>query len=80
MARNTTSAVRPSVESGRTGWVFRAMNGDAMRQAAAHLLGDLPLEGIPLPEKPLAQAPYRALREGWYSLGAQMLHAVEKRI
>ncbi len=47
---------------------------------AAHLLGDLPLEGIPLPEKPLAQAPYRALREGWYELGAQMLHAVEKRI
>lgn len=34
------SAVRPSVESGRTGWVFRAMNGDAMRQAAAHLLGE----------------------------------------
>ncbi|MDD2869944.1 FAD-binding oxidoreductase [Neomegalonema sp.] len=47
---------------------------------AAHLLGDLPLEGIPLPEKPLAQAPCRALREGWYELGAQMLHAVEKRL
>jgi len=34
------SPVRPSVECGRTGWVFRAMDGDAMRQAASHLLGE----------------------------------------
>lgn len=47
---------------------------------ARHLLGEIPLEAIPLPEKPLAEAPMRALREGWFSLGAQLLHAVEKRI
>ena len=34
------SAVRPSVEAGRVGWVYRALNGDAMRQAASHLLGE----------------------------------------
>ena len=34
------SPVRPSVEAGRVGWVFRALNGDAMRTAAAHLLGE----------------------------------------
>jgi tRNA pseudouridine38-40 synthase len=34
------SPVRPSVEAGRTGWVFRPMDGDAMRQAASHLLGE----------------------------------------
>ena len=34
------SAVRPSVEAGRVGWVYRPLNGDAMRQAAAHLLGE----------------------------------------
>lgn len=34
------SPVRPSVESGRAGWVFRPLDGDAMRQAAALLLGE----------------------------------------
>ncbi len=34
------SAVRPSVEAGRTGWVFRALDGDAMRTAAAALIGE----------------------------------------
>lgn len=43
------------------------------------LLGETAPEAIPLPEKPLAYAPRRALREGWFRLGAQMLHAVEKR-
>jgi tRNA pseudouridine38-40 synthase len=33
------SPVRPSVDAGRVGWVFRPLDGDAMRQAAAHLLG-----------------------------------------
>ena len=33
------SAVRPSVEAGRAGWVFRPLQEDPMRQAAAHLLG-----------------------------------------
>ena len=34
------SAVRPSVEAGRVGWVYRSLNGEAMRQAALHLLGE----------------------------------------
>ena len=34
------SAVRPSVEAGRVGWVYRSLNGHAMRQAALHLLGE----------------------------------------
>lgn len=34
------SAVRPSVEAGRVGWVYRPLNGAAMREAAAHLLGE----------------------------------------
>lgn len=34
------SPVRPSVESGRVGWVFQPLNLKAMQQAAAHLLGE----------------------------------------
>lgn len=34
------SIVRPSVEAGRVGWVFRPLNEDAMRQAAQCLLGE----------------------------------------
>ncbi len=34
------SPVRPSVESGRVGWVFHPLDGDAMRAAARHLLGE----------------------------------------
>jgi tRNA pseudouridine38-40 synthase len=33
------SPVRPSLESGQAGWTFRALEGDAMREAAAGLLG-----------------------------------------
>jgi tRNA pseudouridine38-40 synthase len=33
------SAVRPSVDAGRVGWVFRPLQGDAMRQAASLLVG-----------------------------------------
>jgi tRNA pseudouridine38-40 synthase len=33
------SAVRPSVDAGRVGWVFRALDGGAMREAAALLVG-----------------------------------------
>jgi len=33
------SPVRPSVDAGRVGWVFRPLDGDAMRLAAAHLVG-----------------------------------------
>jgi tRNA pseudouridine38-40 synthase len=34
------SAVRPSVEAGRVGWVYRQLDAVAMRAAAAHLLGE----------------------------------------
>ena len=34
------SPVRPSVEAGRVGWVYRPLNGAAMRQAALHLVGE----------------------------------------
>ena len=34
------SAVRPSLEAGRCGWVFRPLDGQAMQRAAAHLLGE----------------------------------------
>lgn len=33
------SAVRPSLEAGRAGWVFRELDADAMREAASHLVG-----------------------------------------
>ena len=34
------SAVRPSIERGLVGWVFRPLDGDAMRAAAACLVGE----------------------------------------
>ncbi len=34
------SPVRPAVETGMAGWVFRPLDGDAMRAAAAHLVGE----------------------------------------
>jgi tRNA pseudouridine38-40 synthase len=34
------SPVRPSVEAGRVGWVYRPMDGTAMERAAAHLVGE----------------------------------------
>ncbi|RYX97712.1 MAG: tRNA pseudouridine(38-40) synthase TruA [Comamonadaceae bacterium] len=34
------SRVRPSVESGRVGWVYRPLDGNAMRQAAQILIGE----------------------------------------
>lgn len=34
------SAVRPSVEAGRVGWVYRPLNGPAMQSAALQLLGE----------------------------------------
>lgn len=34
------SPVRPSLETGLAGWVFRPLDGDAMRQAAQQLLGE----------------------------------------
>lgn len=34
------SKVRPSIDVGRVGWVFRPLDGDAMRAAALHLIGE----------------------------------------
>ena len=34
------SAVRPSVEAGRVGWVYRPLDGEKMRQASNLLLGE----------------------------------------
>jgi tRNA pseudouridine38-40 synthase len=34
------SPVRPSVEAGRVGWVFRPLDAQAMEAAAAHLVGE----------------------------------------
>ncbi|MFI5444773.1 tRNA pseudouridine(38-40) synthase TruA [Polaromonas sp. UC242_47] len=34
------SPVRPSVEAGRVGWVYRPMDEAAMRQAITHLIGE----------------------------------------
>ncbi len=34
------SPVKPGVEAGRVGWVFHPLDGDAMREAAQHLLGE----------------------------------------
>ena len=34
------SPVRPSVEAGRVGWVFRPLDLQAMQEAAAHLVGE----------------------------------------
>ena len=34
------SAVRPSVEAGRVGWVYRSLDGESMRKAALYLLGE----------------------------------------
>lgn len=34
------SAVRPAIEAGSVGWVFRQLDGEAMRAAAAALIGE----------------------------------------
>jgi tRNA pseudouridine38-40 synthase len=34
------SPVRPAIEDGACGWVFRRLDGDAMRAAVAHLIGE----------------------------------------
>ena len=34
------SKVRPSLDAGRVGWVFRPLDGEAMREAAAQVLGE----------------------------------------
>jgi len=34
------SAVRPAIEAGQVGWVFRPLDEAAMREAASHLIGE----------------------------------------
>lgn len=34
------STVRPSVDAGRVGWMFRPLDGEAMRAAAGHVIGE----------------------------------------
>ena len=34
------SPVRPAIEAGACGWVFRPLDGEAMRAAAAHVIGE----------------------------------------
>ncbi len=34
------SPVRPSVEAGRVGWIYRSLDGEKMREASAYLLGE----------------------------------------
>lgn len=34
------SAVRPAIETGSVGWIFRPLDGEAMRAAVPHLLGE----------------------------------------
>lgn len=65
------SAVRPSLEAGRVGWVFRALDEAAMRQAAAMLIGEHDFSSFraaacqaPSPIKTLSQLSLR--RSGAY--------------
>jgi tRNA pseudouridine38-40 synthase len=65
------SPVRPSVEAGRVGWVFRPLDGKAMQEAAAHLVGEHDFTSFrasscqsPTPVKTLA--PVRIERRGAY--------------
>jgi tRNA pseudouridine38-40 synthase len=65
------SPVGPSVDAGRVGWVFRPLDGDAMREAAACLEGEHDFTSFrasscqsPTPVKTLA--PVRISRRGAY--------------
>ncbi|MER8505048.1 FAD-binding oxidoreductase [Mesorhizobium sp. M1142] len=44
------------------------------RELARHISGELPLDGMFLPVSPAQNAPFRAIREGYYELGAQIAH------
>jgi tRNA pseudouridine38-40 synthase len=56
------SPVRPSLESGSVGWVFRPLNGDAMRDAAAHLIGEHDFSAFRAAQCQ-ARSPVKVLRE-----------------
>ncbi|HWP18310.1 MAG TPA: tRNA pseudouridine(38-40) synthase TruA [Burkholderiaceae bacterium] len=53
---------RPAVEAGRVGWVFRPLDGDAMREAAAHLIGEHDFSAFRSSECQ-AKSPVKTLRE-----------------
>ncbi|PBB95659.1 FAD-binding oxidoreductase [Mesorhizobium sp. WSM3862] len=44
------------------------------RELARHISGELRLDGMFLPVSPAQSAPFRAIREGYYELGAQIAH------
>lgn len=55
------SPVRPALEAGLCGWVFRPLDGEAMRQAAAHLIGEHDFSAFRAAECQ-AQTPVKTLR------------------
>ena len=56
------SPVRPALEAGRCGWVFRPLDGDAMRQAVPHVLGEHDFSAFRAAECQ-ARSPIKTLRE-----------------
>ncbi|TIU88696.1 MAG: hypothetical protein E5W01_12820 [Mesorhizobium sp.] len=44
------------------------------RELARHISGELRLDAMFLPVSPAQNAPFRAIREGYYELGAQIAH------
>jgi L-pipecolate oxidase len=44
------------------------------RELARHVAGEVPLEEMFLPVTVARSAPFRAVREGYYELGAQIAH------
>jgi glycine/D-amino acid oxidase-like deaminating enzyme len=49
------------------------------RELARHIAGELPLDGMFLPVTTAQNAPFRAVREGYYELGAQVAHLPPSR-
>jgi tRNA pseudouridine38-40 synthase len=60
------SQVRPSVEAGRAGWVFRALDEGALREAAALLLGEHDFTSFRAAECQ-AKSPVKTLRQAQVS-------------
>lgn len=56
------SPVRPALETGSVGWVFRPLDGDAMRAAAALLIGEHDFSAFRSSECQ-AKSPVKTLRE-----------------
>jgi glycine/D-amino acid oxidase-like deaminating enzyme len=49
------------------------------RELARHIAGEVPLDGMFLPVTTAQNAPFRAVREGYYELGAQVAHLPPSR-